>query len=187
MKRQNFNHLYKDVFLAPLSSLGFEELRGKSLRYQDEERDLRIVNLGGKFAKPGALTTIICFRHNFLRPLQKGTAQGEIFDVREFCRKLTFYRFSGTFIPPTYNSQSFYRWGYDTLDFGVDGEREIESRLKKMKDAITDRVLPWAQTLTPESELAQLKAHGQNTWFERQWMLDYQMFIAGQSPAEVGR
>jgi len=186
MKRQNFNHLYQDEFTTPLSSFGFEDLGRKSLRYTDEVRDLRIVNLAGKFAKPGTLRTIICFRHKFLHPLQKGTVQGEVFNIREFCRKLTFYSFSGTFLPPKYSSQDFYQWGYDSLDFDAEDERGIAERLKTMRTTIVDRVLPWAKTLTPESEVAQMKKYGLDTWYEQRWLKDYEGFIAAQSRAVNG-
>lgn len=185
MKRQKFNHLYHDEFVDPLSSIGFRDIGNKSLRYTDAVRDLRIVQLGGKFAKPGVMRTIICFRHKFLRPLQKSAVKGEVFDITEFSRKQTFHSFSGTYLPPRYSSQQFYQWGYDTLNYDVESDGNTAERLKMMRAAISERVLPWAKTLTPESELAQMKMHGRNTWYERRWIQDYEEFITAQSLAEL--
>jgi len=177
MKRQKFNQLYKEEFVAPLSLIGFEEIGRKSLRYTDDERDLRIVNLGGKFSKPGPLRTVICFRHNFLQPLQKTTDDREVFDLREFTRKLTFYEFSVGLIPPVYQARVYDHWGYDNLEFETEPEHKVAAQLKKRSEITAERILPWAMTLTPEKELAQSKASRSRSWYNCRWMKDYEEFI----------
>ena len=184
MKRQAFNHLYHDEISDPLSSLGFEAIGGKSLRYSDGIRDLRFINLGGRLRKVGALRTMICFRHHCLRPLQKNHMEADVFDVTEFPRKLTFHDFSGTFIPPSYRSNDFHRWGYDSLEYADETEQNVSERLQKIRAIITERILPWVKTLTPESELKQIEGRGYPTWYEQKWINDYKSFIAEQASTE---
>ncbi|MEO9895238.1 MAG: hypothetical protein ABJD13_03460 [Paracoccaceae bacterium] len=184
MKRQTFNHLYQDEVSDPLSSLGFEGIGGKSLRYSDGIRDLRFINLGGGFRKVGALRTMICFRHQFLQPLQKNHMEADVFDVTEFPRKLTFHDFSGTFVPPSYRSNDFHRWGYDSLEYADETKQYVSERLQKIRVLIAERVLPWVKTLTPESELKQLEGRGYSTWYEVKWIADYKSFIAENASTE---
>lgn len=178
MKRQEFNQLYQDQVSEPLSSLGFESIGRKSFRYSDGLRDLRFISLGGNFRKVGALRTMICFRHRCLQPLQESHKLADVFDVTEFPRKLTLHDFSGTFVPPQYRSSGFRRWGYDSLEYADETERDVSERLKRMQSLIAERVLPWAETLTPESELEQIERYGCRTWYEEKWATDYKSFIA---------
>ena len=180
MKRQKFNQLYQSEFLEPLEGIGFEIFKKKSLRYSEHEQDLRLVVLGGEFAKPGVIRTVICFRHTFLRPLKNGHVGEDVFDVAEFPRKLTFHDFSGTYVRPDYDPDRFYRWGYDSVDYINTDENEVSERLDVLKGIVVDRVLPWMKVLTPYGELAQIKKHGSNTWFERRWIEDYESFIENE-------
>lgn len=184
MKRQTFNHLYQDEVSGPLSLLGFESIGGKSLRYSDGLRDLRFINLGGGFRKAGALRTMVCFRHKCLQPLQKNHMEADVFDVIEFPRKLTFQDFSGTFVPPSYRSDAFHRWVYDSLEYADETERNVSERLQVIRGLIAERILPWAQTLTPESELGQLEGCRYPTWYEQKWIADYKSFIAKNASTE---
>ena len=180
MKRQKFNKLYRSEFLKPLEAIGFEIFKKKSLRYSEQGQDLRLVVLGGKFAKPGVIRTVICFRHQFLRPPKNGYIGEDVFDVAEFPRKLTFYDFSGTYVRPDYQSDRFYQWGFDSLDYVNADEDDVSKRLDALKETMVNRVLPWMKVLTPYGELAQMKKHGRNTWFERLWIEDYEGFIKNE-------
>ncbi|MDU8941962.1 hypothetical protein [Ovoidimarina sediminis] len=96
MKNHDFNALYTRVFEDPLLALGFARVgRGKSLKHLEDGRDLRILRLRGRFARPGTIRTVIVFRHSVLRPVRSDDPGLETLDVSDFPRKLTFYDFSG--------------------------------------------------------------------------------------------
>jgi hypothetical protein len=183
MKRQQFNKLYKREVVEPLEAQGFEVIGKKSLRHSDGLRDLRLIILGGQFAKPNTIRTVICFRHSFLRPIQKGHVGDDVFDVVEFPRKLSFFDFSGVFVPPVWRSQ-LNHWGYDSVDYSIESDLQVTERLKIMTTLMIDRVLPWAKTLTPQHELTKIRKLSDLSWHEQQWLEDYEAFVEGKSSAD---
>ena len=70
MTTEELNELFESEVVAPLSDFGFKS-RGKTLYWQDEERCLSLIRMGGRMQRLGAITHVACFRHNFLRDLNE--------------------------------------------------------------------------------------------------------------------
>lgn len=66
--------------------------------------------------------------------------EADVFDVIEFPRKLTFQDFFGTFVPPSYRSDAFHRWVYDSLEYADETERNVSERLQIIRGLIAERI-----------------------------------------------
>lgn len=178
MRRYHFNRSYTRIFAEPLYALGFAPIgRSKSLRVLQGNIELRLIVPGGKLAQPGLMRTTICIRHMFLRT---HNSNSPALEIRDFPRRLTFDDFSLAYeVAPKYRPEFHQLWKYHTLDYKTANAQAIEAKLTSLKDLMVLRIMPWLATLTPESELAQIRQSGGCSWIERRWIADYENFIAG--------
>ena len=176
---QEFNGLFDEEFARPLIGMGFGFVgQSKSIRYQNGTRDLWIKRISGKWPHPGVARTAICFRHSFLRPVSSDDPNSLRLIVDDFPRKLTFEHFDGWRMPrPKYRPENSGRWSTSEFNYGEQTPDAVRKRLRKMRDLVKTRILPWVNSLTEDSELSQITRYGEQAWCEKRWIDDYRSHI----------
>jgi hypothetical protein len=175
-----FRDCFKLEFAKPLVDAGFEFVgRGQTLRYLNGTRDLRILRLGGRLARVGAIRSVVCFRHSFLRPVNSDDADQISLSTEDFPRKMTFGDFSnGASTGPRYRPQNRGRYDIDTFDYADQGKDQVRARLAALRSVVVGQILPWADTLTAAGELDEIRRFGEGAWCELRWIEDYQAYLA---------
>lgn len=183
MKSEEFNNLFGQEFAKPLSQSGFEYVgRGQTLKYLKGNNELRLIRLGGRLSRPGAMVSVICFRHIFLRPVSTDEPNPKAVFTQDFSRKQVFQDFRGFLKPrPNYRPNNSGRWGRDTFEYGGSSENDVRLRLRALRKLFTNRIMPWANSITPEGELDQIKEFGEQAWCEMRWIEDYEDFLSGET------
>lgn len=183
MQSEEFQSFFKTEFAEPLIKHGFQMIgRGSSMHHVDGNRELLILKQGGRLARHGFARSVICFRHTFLRPIENDDPAKKSIYVEDCPRKLTFDDFGGWFRPVlNYRPENSGQWRIHDINFAEVDAEKLRAHLKKLLTTVTERVLPWAQTLTEEGELLQIKRFGENAWCERRWIEDYENFLSDQS------
>jgi hypothetical protein len=179
MKSEEFNDLFDQDFAKPLLNLGFSYVRrSKTLKYINGENELQLKRLGGRLSRPGTMVSVICFRHTFLRPTQCDDPFEELLEVSDFTRKLTFQDFRGIFRPKlNYIANNSGHYEYDTFNYEKATASNVKKGLRDLVRLVEKRVLPWTNSLTPETELAQILKFGEQAWCEKRWIEDYGCFL----------
>lgn len=183
MHSEEFHNFFITEFSEPLIEQGFQMIgRRSSMHHVDANRELLILRQGGRLARPGIASSVICFRHTFLRPVESDDPTKRSICVEDCPRKLTFDDFDGWFRPSlNYRPENPGRWRIHDINYAEMGSANLKSLLKKLRTTVLKRVLPWTQTLTEESELSQIKRFGENAWCERRWIEDYENFLSLRS------
>ena len=174
MDHKEYNTLFEEEFADPLKALGFARVRKtRSLRYQNGTRDLWIRRVSGKWPHPGVAKTAICFRHSFLRPVTCDDPDSDDLYMLDFPRALRFEDFEGWLKPSPSYRPDITRREPSEFRYGDKGPDAVRKHLRRMRRLVEKRILPWANGLTEEGELAQIIAFGQQLWCEKRWMEDY--------------
>ena len=183
MDHLDFNSLFDQEFANPLIEQGFSFVgKGKTLMLERDNRDLRIIRVGGKSPHPGIMKSVICFRHSFLRLVSSDDTKTKTLIVDDFPRKLTFDDFD-TVLKPTFNYRpnNSGRWPVHEFAYGVQTESDVAARLRKLLELVEKCVLPWMNSLTEESELEQLRLYGEKAWCEKRWIEDYEQYVSDRT------
>ena len=180
MDTLEFDNVFNEEFAYPLLEAGFSFVgKGKTLKYTQGYNELRIIRVGGRLLRPGIMRSALCFRHTFLRPVRDENPTQTTIYVEDCPRKLTIQEFSGWIAGSlNYRPENGGRWRYDEVEYANFSEREVRNRLRALCDIVTDRVIQWSHSLTPEGELAQIKKYGEQAWCELRWIEDYERFIS---------
>lgn len=178
LNHQEFNELFDEEFAHPLKGLGFVFVeKTKSLRYQSGTRDLWIRRIRGKWPHPGVARTVICFRHSFLRSVSSDDPNSTKLIVDDFPRKLTFEDFDSWLKPSLkYHPENSGRWSTSDFTYGDQAPKAVIKRLRKMRNLVETRVLPWFSATTEDSELSQIMQYGEQAWCEKRWIDDYRSY-----------
>jgi hypothetical protein len=141
-------------------------------------RDLWLMRIRGKWPHAGVARTTICFRHRFLRPVSSDNPESSKLIVDDFPRKLTFEDFD-QFLPPSleYRPENSGRWRTSNFVYGDQTQEAVKKHLRKMRELVETRVLPWVNSITQESELSQIIRYGEQAWCEKRWIEDYKSFL----------
>ncbi|WP_371226248.1 hypothetical protein [Roseovarius sp. 2305UL8-3] len=182
MDSQEFATMFEQEFAQPLLEQGFDFVgRSKSMRYVQENRELRILRQGGRLARPGSARSVICFRHTFLRPINSDDPSKEPIYVQDCPRKLIFDDFDGWRQPKLdYQPENLGRWRIHTLNYSEADARIVSECLGKLAVIVTKRILPWVNSRTEAEELSQIRKFGENAWCEKRWIEDYEQFLSEQ-------
>lgn len=177
-----FNKLFDDEFALPLATLGFAYVgKTKSLRYRKGTADLWIKRVSGKWPHPGVARMAICFRHSFLRPVGGDDPDSPKLIVDDFPRKLSFEDFEGTIKPSlNYRPQNTGRWATSEVVYGDKTPENVRQSLRSLRELVKSRVLPWANSITEDGELAQIIKYGEQAWCEKRWTEDYKSYALAQ-------
>ena len=180
MDTQSFNALFLEELAEPLRDHGLDRVgKGHTLRFLRGANDLRLLRLGGRLQVPGAMVTVICFRHNFLRPVNGDDPSATTLYAGDFPRKHAVADFdSAPERGPAYRPHNLGRWPRDVFPYADASEDDVRRHLTLLREAFATRILPWAAKVTPEHEFAQLRANGEGAWCERRWIEDYERAIA---------
>lgn len=183
MNHQEFKEQFDQAFAKPLCENGFSLVgRGKTLQFQNGNRELRIIRQGGRAERPGIWRSVICFRHTFLRPINSDDPNQQSLSVSDFSRKLVFQDFDGwrqTVL--NYRPENSGRWKIHDFHYANSETHNVRMRLQELTKIVEKRVLPWARTLTEKNELEQIRKHGEQAWCERRWIKDYEDFLINKS------
>lgn len=87
MEKQEFEEQFDNVVLRPLLELGFK-CKNRSIYYIDDEVNISLIRLGGRMAKPYAITHVLCFRHTYLPSLSGEVPKGFENEVFSYPLKL---------------------------------------------------------------------------------------------------
>lgn len=182
MDHCRFEYHFDQEFARPLSEIGFDFVgRGRSLRYLNGPKELRIIRLGGRMARPGAIVSVIGFRHTFLRPVASDNSDETNLSVSDFSRKLTFADFEGKLERQlVYRPDNLGHWRRDVFRYGDCSEEDVLGRLRYVRELVTTRIVPWADRRAAADELAQIRQFGEDAWCERRWIADYEAFLGGR-------
>lgn len=181
MLHSEFKDIFDREFAAPLSAIGFAFMgRSRTLQYLNNKSDLRIIRLGGRLLRQGEMRSVVCFRHTFLRPINSDDPANAK-NVEDFPRKQIFQDFSGFFSPKIgYQPENTGRWRKDSFDYQNATNDDVIHRLRKFRYSVEKRIVPWADSLSPEDEMKQIKRFGEQAWCEQRWIEDYETFLSLQ-------
>ena len=183
METGRFNTLFIEELAAPLRPHGVERFgKGHTLRFLHGEADLRLLRLGGRMHVPGAMVTVLCFLHSLHRPVNGDDPDRAILYAEDFSRTHVISDFD--MAPehgPDYQANNLGRWPRDTFHYADATETDVRRHLAALRESFVSRILPWAAAVTPEHELAQLRANGEGAWCENRWIEDYERWLARRS------
>ncbi len=121
---------------------------------------------------------VICFRHTFLQLVSSDDPDTEQLIVQDFPRKLKFDDFDTWLRPaPIYRPENLGRWPVHTFVYKDKTEKQVTQSFQKLLTLVEQRILPWANSLTEEGELEQIKRYGEGVWCEKRWIEDYEAFL----------
>jgi hypothetical protein len=179
MTTVEFNVLFESEVVVPLLEAGFK-CRGKTLYWRDDERCLSLIRMGGRMQRPGAITYVACFRHNFLRDLNEvvpGPVSTEVFS----------YPFK--FLPsearaiPEYHPMNL---NFETEIIDYSGTLStVSDKLVSLRTQMIHNHLPSAKQLSPARVLDQIRRNGEDAWIEALWIEDYERHLSN-TQAEQG-
>ena len=179
MEKQEFELIYKQTFSDPLIELRFEYV-GKTLSLRQVENfgEILIRRLGGKMTRPGSIATMVCFRHTFLRPINSDDPDERIKIISDYPYKLLWSDFEN--YPSTavsYVSRNLDHYPLDRFCFEDLPSPLVIEILKGFCEIVSDKIIPWARSRTPEASLGYLETKGEGAWCEMRWIEDYNAYI----------
>lgn len=179
MTTEEFNALFESEVVVPLSEAGFKT-RGKTLYWSDEERCLSLIRMEGRMQRPGAITHIACFRHNFLRDLNEAVPSAASTEV--FAYPFKFLPLEASAIPE-YHPMNL---SFETESIDYSGSPSaVLDRLVSLRIQMVHNHLPSAMKLSPPRALDQIRQNGEDAWIEKLWIEDYERHLENNQ-AEQG-
>jgi hypothetical protein len=128
--------------------------------------------MGGLMQRPGMITHVACFRHNFLRNLNAvvpSSVSTEVFD----------YPFK--FLPLQACGIQDYRpknLNFETEFIDYNGSSSaVLAQLVSLRTQMVHNHLPSAKKLSPVRALDQIRGNGEGAWIEALWIEDYERHL----------
>ncbi len=171
MEKEAFEAEFREGLLRRLEPIGFV--------FNDGLRTMSLIRFGGRMARPGAITHLLCFRHSFLRDRTERvptTAPMSPFDYRYKIRP-SLALAAGAL---KYRPQNL-RFDFDTFHWSHKDAESISAWVGNLGDLIADHLFPWAESLTPFSAKSEIETHGEGAWCERMWINDYAGWLSDQT------
>jgi hypothetical protein len=171
MTTEEFNSLFESEVVIPLSEAGFKT-HGKTLYWSDDERCLSLIRMGGRMQRPGAITHVACFRHNFLRDLNEVIPSAVSTEV--FAYPFKFLPLEASAIPE-YRPMNL-NFETESIDYS-ESDSAVVDRLVSLRTQMIHNHLPSAKKLSPSRALYQIRQNGEDAWIEALWIEDYEHHI----------
>ncbi|MBK1835696.1 hypothetical protein [Roseibacillus ishigakijimensis] len=168
MTSEEFQPLFDREVVCPLVEIGFQQ-RGQSLFWRDEISTFGLIRLGGRNQKPGHICHVACFRHNFLRDLNEKIPSSPPTEVFTYP-----YKFlpSGSSVVQPYTPQNL-NYDKEYLDY-TGHQDDIIRSLQDLQSRVSDVLLPYARSLSPETAYEQILNNQEYAWIEKIWLADYE-------------
>jgi hypothetical protein len=171
MDKQSFDLKFESIVVRPLVELGFNE-SGKSLYMVDGQNAFSLIRLGGRMAKSGGISHILCFRHSFLPNLEEVVPSGFEREVFSYPIKLRPLKVKGILGAKIKYVSSNLNFDYETYEYESKSNIEVEKYLRTVFEA-TKILIGWAKR-NPVSTLAkQIEKNNTGAWIEKEWMAAY--------------
>ena len=180
MTTEEFNALFESEVVVPLSEVGFK-VRGKTLYWRDEERCLSLIRMGGRMQRPGAISHVACFRHNFLRDLNEVVPSAVPTEV--FAYPFKFLPLEASAIPEYHPTNLNFKT--ESVDYSGSASALLDM-LVSLRTQMIHNHLPSAKKLCPSRALDQIRRNGEDAWIEALWIEDYERHIEQNQEAEQG-
>jgi hypothetical protein len=172
MTKDEFERLFDAKVSEPLGQVGFQR-SGKSVYAQANLALVSLVRLGGRRARPGAISHVVCCRMSFMRDRTERVPEGFVPDPFDYPFKLLPTRLSANL---QYLPQNL-RYDSELLEFQARVSALVQQDLEKLTSSLVERVVPWAANLAADAVRNELLTRGENAWCERMWIEDCQNYL----------
>ncbi len=171
MNKQTFDSFFEQHVSEPLENSGF--MRSENSFFINEDPiSVSLIRLGGKFASPGTIAHILCFRHSFLPNLNKEVPEGFEKEVFAYPFKLKPSDVVGLLSGPIkYKSQNL-NYDYERYNFTEQKDKDVTKYLSKVHDAVV-KVLNWSKSTEVKKIAQQIQKHNESAWIEKLWLGAY--------------
>jgi len=163
MTKEEFERLFDAKVGEPLSQLGFQR-SGKSLYADANLASVSLIRLGGRMARSGAISHVVCCRMSFMRDRTERIPEGFVADPFD-------YPFNLQYVPQNL------RYDRELLEFQARRNALVQQDLEKLTSSIVERVQPWAASLAADAVKNELLTLGENAWCERMWIEDCENYL----------
>jgi hypothetical protein len=176
MTKDDFTALFHEVVFTPAESSGYRFVRkSQTLAYDIAQLSVFLVRLGGRMAIPGAVSHVLCARHKFLRALQDlEVPSGDATEPFDCPYKFALSELEGLAPAAWQYTPRNLNYPYDQVRFADKDGGAVREQLESLCKFLTGPVVEWAESLTPEKALLELRSHGEDAWCERVWIEDYE-------------
>jgi hypothetical protein len=180
MTKIDFTALFHEVVFIPAEGRGYRSVRkSQTLAYDAAELSVFLVRLGGRTAVPGTISHVLCARHSFLRELDDlKVPVGDATEPFHCPYKFTLSELKGLAPAGWRYTPRNLNYPHDQVKFANRDSVVVREELESMCQFLTGPVIEWAETLTPEKALGELRSRGEDAWCERVWIEDYAAHLA---------
>jgi hypothetical protein len=172
MTKEEFERLFDAKVGEPLSQLGFQR-SGKSLYADANLATVSLIRLGGRMARSGAISHVVCCRMSFMQDRTERIPEGFVPDPFDYPFKFLPTKLSANL---QYVPQNL-RYDRELLEFQARRNALVQQDLEKLTSSIVERVQPWAASLAADAVKNELLTLGENAWCERMWIEDCENYL----------
>jgi hypothetical protein len=172
MTKEEFERLFDAKVGEPLSQSGFQR-SGKSLYADANLASVSLIRLGGRMARSGAISHVVCCRMSFMRDRTERIPEGFVPDPFDYPFKFLPTKLSANL---QYVPQNL-RYDRELLEFQARRNALVQQDLEKLTSSIVERVQPWAASLAADAVKNELLTLGENAWCERMWIEDCENYL----------
>jgi hypothetical protein len=182
VQRQEFDQIFEEVVSGALADQGFAQ-RGKGLFLEDGDTHVAWIRGAGRFAVPGSVAHLVCFRHSFLRDKDERVPKVAPSYAEHYPWVLNAELLPTTtstdwrFDPARLMALPFGRYEYTDLSSSV-----VRSDLTKRRDGFL-RYVEWASGIDRNEAESQMVPFSGRYWIARLWLEDYSAAKSSRSEA----
>jgi len=173
VQKQEFDETFDEVITDVLVRRGFAQ-RGKSLFLSEGDRQLAWIRGAGRFAVPGSIAHLVCFRHSFLRDKNELVPKAAPGDAGNYPWVL-----SAELLPTTsasdwrFNPSRLMGLPYGWYAYSDLSQSVVRSDLSNRRDGFL-RYIDWAAGLLHGDAEAQMRPFAGEYWVAGLWLDDYE-------------
>lgn len=176
MKREDFDNLFQNEFIEPLSEDGFKT-SGKSIYRNQGVGIIALMRLGGRFSTPSSVSHVLCFRHVFLRDMKEQIQIGYVKEAFSYPYKFSLDEIQNKSLSEWRYEPHNLRLPFDKFDYERLDERQVKDWLQKLLLFLKDMFVLWCNSLTAEKALKEIQTYGESAWCEKMWIEDYKQYL----------
>ncbi|ULU24970.1 hypothetical protein [Dyella terrae] len=173
MQKAEFDELFDQVISEELIRRGFVQ-RGKSFFLSGGDRQLAWIRGGGRFAAPGSIAHLVCFRYSFLRDKNEVVPKEAPGDAGNYP-----WVFDAELLPTTkapdwrFEASRLMGLPYGRYNFAGVAQSIVRADLSERRDGFL-RYATWAASLSADEAAAQMRPFADEYWVARLWLDDYE-------------
>jgi hypothetical protein len=173
LEKQDFESLYHETLLNPLEKSGFS-IKGRSAFLEKGKVQIALIRGGGRFTSEGSISYILAFRHSFLRCKDEKKSAKQPLTAENYP---WIFEPSEVVIPRTHWSfepNKLMNLPFERLSFISRNAHDIELTLAGIMSGILDNFIPWAESVSLQEALKQMRSFSNEWWVAKLWAEDYQ-------------